>query len=298
MIYGPNVWLAFIGAAGVFIVVLALLAIPHYRISANPDEPRGFLNSLQRRLDQAEFKLTAQEFLRMCCILAVVLGLVGFVLTGILAGALMGAVIGIVGYWTLLEDRRESARRAYQEALAEVVDILQEAFASTRTLQMALEVVAKHAPPIVRADFQEITARGSAGEELADSLRLVAGRRRDVMCDRLTEALIAHIEKGGELTPVLHALGDAVRGLSAVRRRVSTAQARIRWEARIVCLAPLAFIVILRFTAPDLQQPFYATVFGQLSVLVVGLMCGAAYYLMNRLGQRALDPVESAGGVR
>ncbi len=100
--------------------------------------------------------------------------------------------------------------------------------------------------------------------------------------------------------PVLNALGEAVRGLTSVRRRIATAQARIRWEARVVCLAPFVFIVILRFTAPDLQQPFYASLVGQLSVLVVGFLCGAAYYLMNRMGHQALNPLEAPGmtGIR
>ncbi len=297
MIYGPNVLIAFIGAAGVFAVVLAVLAFPHYRIT-EPDEPQGFMASLQRRLDQADMQITAQEFLRLSFILAFTLGLVAIVLTGLAAGAIVGAALGLVGYWAYLEDRRETRRRAYQDALAEVVDILQEAFAATHSLPMALDVVAQHCAPILRGDFEEMSARGRAGASLIDSLRLVASRRRDVLFDRLMEALIANVEEGGELTPVLRALGEAVRGLAAVRRRIATAQARIRWEARVVCLAPFAFITILRFTVPDLQQPFYATIVGQLSIFAVALMCGAAYYLMNRMGHQALAPLESMGAAK
>ena len=98
--------------------------------------------------------------------------------------------------------------------------------------------------------------------------------------------------------PILKALGEAVRGLASVRRRVATAQSRIRWEARVVCLAPFVFIVILRFTAPDLQRPFYATIWGQLAMMLVACMCGGAYYLMNRMGAKALDPIESINTVK
>lgn len=296
--YGPNLLTAFFGALGVLVAVLAGLALPHYRISNEPERREGALAVLQRKLDQADMQLTATEFLRVAVLLGLGLAVAAFLVTGILAAALVGAVFGIVAYWAYLEDRRETRRRTYQEALAEVVEIMQEAVGANHTLPVALEIVAKHASPVVRGDFEEVAAQSRTGADLAESLRRMANRRRDVMADRLVEALIAYENSGGELMPILRALGDAIRGLASVRRRVATAQSRIRWEARVVCLSPFVFVVILRQTAPALQDPFYATVWGQLAILAVALMCGAAYYIMNRMGKRALNPLESTGGVK
>lgn len=296
--FGPNVLIAFLGAVGVLVAVLAGLALPHYPISAEPEERESVLKVLQRKLDQGDMQLTATEFLRVSLLLALGLGVAAYFLTGIVAAVFVGIVLGIVAYWAWLEDRRETRRRAYQEALADVVEIMQESVGANNTLPVTLEIAARHCAPVLKQDFDEIAARSRTGSDLIQALRIVADRRRDVMCDRLAEGLIAYQENGGELMPILKALGDVIRGLASVRRRVATAQSRIRWEARIVCLAPFVFIVILRQTAPDLQQPFYATMWGQLSVLVVALMCGAAYYLMNRMGKRALDPIETAGTVQ
>lgn len=296
-LFGPNVLLALLGALGVLVAVLSGLALPHYRIL--PEMKReGLRERLQRKLDQADFQLTASEFLRVAFLLAIGLGIVAYVLTGIFAAAFIGAVGGIVGYWTLLEDRRERRRREYQEALADAVDILQEAVNTKNNLNAGLAIVAKYCAQAVRSDFEEIVARIAANDDIADALRFIAKRRRDVMVDRFAEALIAYEKDGGKLLPILQALGEAVRGLASVRRRVATAQSRIRWEARVVCLAPFVFIVILRFTAPDLQRPFYATVFGQLAMILVACMCGGAYYLMNRTGAKALDPIESISTVK
>ena len=296
MSFGPNVLLAFLGAMGVLIAVLAGLAQPRYRLIEKAPRER-WRERMQRKLDQADIPLTAGEFLRMVLLLALVLGIIAYVLTGIAAAAFIGAIGGIVGYWTYLQDQRERRRREYQEGLADAVDILQEAAGTNNSLVQGLQVVAKHCAPALRGDFEELVARASAGQELREALRRMAARRRDVMCDRFVEALIAYENQGGKLLPILQALSEAVRGLAAVRRRVATAQSRIRWEARVVCLAPFLFIVILRFTAPDLQQPFYASVWGQLAVIVVAGMCGGAYYLMNRMGAKALDPIESINTV-
>lgn len=295
MFYGPNVLFAFIGAAGVLVLVLSLMAIPHYRISKDVED-QSFMARLQRKLDQADLDITAAEYLKTSLFLAVVDSLVAYISTGAPAAALLGAILGFLGYWTYLEDRRDKRRRAYQEALLEVINILQEGFASMRSLEMAITTVAEHAPDVVRADFVEIATQMSLQANLDEVLMRVARRRRDLIFDRLVEALIANRRTGGQqLGPVLGALRESVQALASGRRRVATAQERIRWEARIVCLAPLTFIVILRQTAPDLQGPFYASIFGQIAIIVVGMMSALAYYVMNRIGSRAVQPLESAG---
>lgn len=301
MFYGPNVLIAFMGAAGFLVMILSLLAHPRYSLVKDlarlegQEAGGGLMARLQRKLNQADIPITAGEFMRVSLMLGLAVGFGAFVLTGIAITGLLGLALGFFAYWSYLEDQRDKRRIAYQEALAEVVDILQEAFAATNALYMALEVVAEHAPQPVREDFTEITRRLRVGEDLSTVLREVTERRRETMLDRLTEALIAHMEEGGELGPVLRPLARGVRGMARVRRQVAAAQAKIRWEARIVCLAPFLFMIILRFTAPTLQGPFYATVWGQLSVLLVAGLSTGAYYVMNRMGKRALAIIESAG---
>ncbi len=295
MFYGPNVLLAFVGAAGVLVIVLSILAIPHYELAKGEDEA-SLMVRLQRKLDQADLHITAGEYLKTSVFLALVFGIVAFILTYAPAAQILGTILGFLSYWTYLEDRREKRRREYQEALLEVINILQEGFASMRSLEMALATVAEHAPEIARKDFVEIVTQMSMKENLEAVLMQIAKRRRDLIFDRLVEALIANRRTGGQqLGPVLNALRESVQALASGRRRVETAQQRIRWEARIVCLAPFTFIAILRQTAPDLQGPFYASMFGQVAILLVGCMSALAYYIMNRMGARAVQPLESGG---
>ncbi len=301
MFYGPNVLIAFMGAVGFFVIILSFLA--HPRFSLVKDMARlegqggvgGPMERLNRKLHQAEIPITAGEFLKVSLVLGLAIGFGAFIATGIPIMGLLGLALGFFAYWSYLEDRRDKRRIAYQEALAEVVDILQEAFAATNALHMALEVVAEHAPEPVRKDFQEITRRLHLGEDVAEVLQDVAKNRREMMLDRLVEALVAHVEEGGELGTILRALATAVRGMARVRREVSASQAKIRWEARVVCVAPFIFMGILRFTAPTLQRPFYGTIWGQLSVLVVVALTSTAYYVMERMGSKALTMTESAG---
>ncbi|MBI3913118.1 MAG: type II secretion system F family protein [Chloroflexi bacterium] len=295
MVYGPNVLLAFLGAAGVLIIALGVMAIPRYNLSPGRDDAKGFLARLQGKIDQADLKISAMEFLSTATLLGMGLGFAAFALTGAIAAGLFGVGLGFLGYWSYLDDRRAKRRRDYQEALAETVDILREGFAASNTLNAALHIVAEHAPAVVRSDFQEVVAAESLGQNFVDALYRVAERRRDVMLDRIVEALTLGKEEGGSINAILAVLGQSIRALASARRRIATSQTRVRWEARIVCLAPFSFLVILRQTAPDLIEPFLASIWGQGAVIVIGLMSGLAYQLMNRIGQRAIEPMESVG---
>jgi Flp pilus assembly protein TadB len=219
-----------------------------------------------------------------------------YVGTGAPTAFLLGVMIGIVGYWSYLEDRRDNRRRDYQDALSAVVDMFIQAALAGLAIQASIPFVAERAPLLVRGDFERLYKAIQAGTSLPEALTQIAEMRRDMAFDRLAEALTATYKTTGQLMPVLEPLNEMVRGLAAARRRIATAQSRIRWEARIVCVAPFVFIVILNQTAPDLQQPFYASWVGQVALVVVGCMCFTAYYIMNRIGQRAMQVLESADG--
>ena len=303
MLREPNVLIAFVGSAGFLVMALSLLAHPRYSLARELArlegeegiEERSLVARLQRTLKQANIPISAPEFLRVSLVLGIVIGGAGLLLTGAPVLGVLGFLGGSALYWMHLSDRRDKARIAYQEALLGVIQILQETFAATGSLPMALDAVAEHAPPAARPDFEEIRNRYHVGESLPEVLQEVADRRREVMMDQLVEALIAHSQEGGELGPVLNAVGQAARGMSRVRQKVNSSMVKIIWEARIVCVAPFVFMVILRFTAPALQGPFYASLWGQIALVAVVALCVMAYYFMNRMGRKALAVIESMG---
>ncbi len=292
-LYGPNVLVAFIGAAGVLILTLVLQIKPEHRLIEGGPRRTKFSERLQRKLNEADLDVSASEFIRIALFLGLVLGLVLYLSIGAWTAFLVGLGIGIAGYWSYLEDRRDNRRRQYQDEMSAAIDMLLQASSVGMGVPMAVQFAAERAPGMVRADFQKTQRLQATGTPLEDALKTVSAERQDMLFDRLTEALISTHLRQTSLLDVLRPMNELVRGLSAARRRIATAQVRIRWEARIVCVAPFVFILILNQTAPDLQRPFYGSVVGQIALIVIGAMCFSAYYLMNRIGARAMRPVES-----
>ena len=82
MTYGPNVLLAFLGAAGVLIIAIALQYTPNYRLHTAASRPTSLRARLQRALDQADLQITSGEFVRVALILGLILGGLLYVGTG------------------------------------------------------------------------------------------------------------------------------------------------------------------------------------------------------------------------
>jgi tight adherence protein B len=294
LFYGPNVALALLGGAGVLAMFLALFAsAPSAQVArkVSGEERRG--TSLQQRIEQANLPVTAGEFARTGAVLAAATGVLGYVLLRTVTGAALGALVGPLAYWGYLGAKRDRTRRAYQEALARVATILRDVIGRGGSLREAIAAVAQRGPGVAQADFQEANGALAAGETLEKALEPLGERRRDPVLAMLLEILLVHREHGGGVKGVLDRLASAARRRANVRKRIMAEQAQLRWEARIVSIAPFVMLAIFRFSAPGLVAPYYATTSGELTILLAGLISIVSYVLVMRTGNRPLQIVES-----
>jgi len=295
LFYGPNVALALLGGAGVLTMFLALFAsAPAAQVGRKVSGEGQRRTSLQHMIEQANMPVTAGEFLRTGAILAVATAVLGYVLLRTITGVALGALIGPLAYWGYLGAKRDKTRRAYQEALARVATILRDVIGRGGSLREAIGAVAQRGPGVAQADFQETNAALASGEALEKALEPLGERRRDPVLGMLLEILLVHREHGGGVKSVLDRLASAARRRANVRKRILAEQAQLRWEARIVSIAPFIMLAIFRFSAPGLVSPYYATTSGEITVLLAGLISIASYVLVMRVGNRPLQIVESA----
>ena len=295
LFYGPNVALALLGGAGVLTMFLALFAsAPSAEVGRKVSGAERRKTSLQHKIEQANLPITAGEFLRTGAVLAVGTTVLGYVLLRTVTGAVLGAAIGPLAYWGYLGGRRDETRRAYQESLARVATIARDIIGRGGSLNEAIAAIAKRGPATTRGDFEEAKAALASGRSLEQALEPLGERRRDPILTMLIEILMVHVEHGGRVKTVLDRLAAATRRRANVRSRILAEQAQLRWEARIVSLAPFLMLAIFRLSAPGLVVPYYATTAGEITVLLSGLISIVSYILVMRVGNRPLQIVESA----
>jgi tight adherence protein B len=147
--------------------------------------------------------------------------------------------------------RESTRRRALEEAVPEVLDVLRATVAAGISPRRALQAAAEGAPPALEALLAEAVRAAELGAGAGQALATAAKR------EGLTELLLAGealdlaeatgAPPGPVLAGVAAAAADRVRTRQA--RLAATAQARL--SARVVAAMAPAFLLVLAVTSPS-----------------------------------------------
>lgn len=246
--------------------------------------------ALQARLDAAELPVTAVEFLTTCAILAAATAGVALVL-GAPALALAGLLIAPAVLWQRYEARRDGFRQEYDQALAEVVQLLREGFSATGALRDALDHAVQNGPEPAAADFREVWRARATGQSLEESFAPVLERRRNPYLQMVAEALTLKASQGGSVGQVLTSLETMIREQVALRREIVAKQAQARLESSIICLAPMAFFVAMKILPwmRGYEAGFYSTGLGQIVLAGAVVFSALAFFLARKMATRGLN---------
>ena len=189
-----NLLLAVLFGAGVFALVAAFFyerpvkLLEVEKIYGRGEATLTFIQRVQRQLDDARFNISASEFLRVSAVLAVLGGLLMYLLSGALLAGGIGLVMGGASYWVYLSNKAAKALEAYEDSLPQVVSRLITGAKLGTTLGLAAEHVARFGPLNSRDDWAYIAAQLKSGAGTEQVLRVVSEKRGEVRVDGCEEA--------------------------------------------------------------------------------------------------------------
>jgi tight adherence protein B len=292
-----NLFIAFVGATGIFAAVLAISSPPRARLDAVGgllEEEVGPVDKLQQKLDQADLHVKAGEFIRVSLLLGVGLAVGGYLMTGTMTSILLGFGAGSFAYYAYLTDRRDRRRQQYQDALVDVIGLLVEGFQSGNTLQAAFRSVADYGPENVGQDWGQVSAQIQAGVSIKKALMELSARRRDPILDTIVQTLVVVQQQGGRLSEALAGLEETVRERVRIRQRVSAEQSQPLWELRMVSALPFVVVPILRGIAPE-YKAFMNSPLGEIMFATAWGITILGYYLAQRYITSVTQVEESFG---
>ena len=299
-IIAPNIFIAVLGAVGVFALFLSFVIRQGAELrqadlaAGRVRETAGTMDRLQERIDQAGLFMTAGEFLRVALLVGLGAGFGFYLLTSIPAGFPLGLLVGVAGYWSFLGEKRDRHRQKYQSALGEAVALLKEGFHTGNALPAAVEHVVQYGPAILAEDFRRLGAQLQTGTPAEEALREMADRRRDPILDVIIETLIVNHRNQGRISHILDALLKTVRERMRIRRRIKSEQSQPIWQLRLLTAMPFIATVMLRGIAPE-YIVFWSAGLGQLSLLLAWGLAIAGYFLGMRFVTRSTAIAESFG---
>jgi Flp pilus assembly protein TadB len=244
---------------------------------------------LQSRLEAAEMPISAREFLSTCLIAALVCA-VAALLLGAPALAVAGVTIAPALIWQRFESQRDAFRQAYDESLAECVQLLREGFSAAGALEHALEHAARNGADPAAADLRDVHRAKLVGTPLGEAFAGVLGRRHNPYLRMVAEVLTLKSTEGGSAGDVLLGLETMVREQVALRREILAKQAQSRIESMIVSLAPFGFFLVMKVMPwmREYENGFYASPIGQLVLTLAVVFSGLSFFLARRIANRGL----------
>ena len=204
------------------------------------------------------FNLSALAIAGWTIVGGIFASIAGAIIFQSLWGLLIGLAAPFVTRW-FVSRRVSKMRRAFEEQLADNLDVLAGAMRTGHSTMGALSVMVDSAIEPSKTEFRRVLQDEQLGVPLDDALMVMARRMQSQDAEQIALVMRLQREAGGNTAEVLDRVAEVIRGRMELRRLVEvlTAQARIsRW---ILTSLPIFVLLALVFTGGDYLQPMLST---------------------------------------
>jgi tight adherence protein B len=184
---------------------------------------------------------------------------------------LLGLAAPFVTRW-IVSRRVKKMRKAFEEQLADNLDVLAGAMRTGHSTMGALSVMVDSSIEPSKTEFRRVLQDEQLGVPLDDALMVMARRMQSIDAEQIALVMRLQREAGGNTAEVLDRVAEVIRGRMELRRLVDvlTAQARIsRW---ILTALPIFVLLILMFTGGEYLQPMMDSLIGKIMLVAGGVM--------------------------
>ena len=167
-------------------------------------------------------------------------------------GLLAGLAAPFVTRW-IVSRRVRKMRRAFEEQLADNLDVLAGAMRTGHSTMGALSVMVDSAIEPSKTEFRRVLQDEQLGVPLDDALMVMARRMESRDAEQIALVMRLQREAGGNTAEVLDRVAEVIRGRMELRRLVDvlTAQARIsRWILTALPIFVLLALMLHRRRLP------------------------------------------------
>ena len=205
----------------------------------------------------------------------IVAGIVASLVAAVIFQSLWWLLIGLAAPFVtnfIVSRRVKKMRRAFEEQLADNLDVLAGAMRTGHSTMGALSVMVDSSIEPSKTEFRRVLQDEQLGVPLDDALMVMARRMKSYDAEQIALVMRLQREAGGNTAEVLDRVAEVIRGRMELRRLVDvlTAQARIsRW---VLTGLPIFVLIALIFTGGDYLDPMLSSLIGKIFLVVGAVM--------------------------
>ncbi len=214
-----------------------------------------FGRKVQRKLAQADLKLTLFEFM-----LVKLFGLVALLVVGLFIGrggvvqlvlfSLAGVVVGFFMPDFYLKFRISKRLKSFNDQLGDTISLLANSLRSGYSLLQSMELVARESPDPIGSEFRRVVREVGLGISPQDALGNLLNRMPSDDLDLLITAINIQYEVGGNLAQILDTISHTIRERVRIKGEIQVLTAQGRISGYLIAALPIVIGVLVTIINP------------------------------------------------
>ena len=242
------------------------LGLGDTEVAAKVEKAMGqqtFGKKVQRKLAQADLKLTLFEFmltkvftLAIGILVGMYLGRGGAIQQVIFGGA--GIIIGFFAPDWYVKFRFGKRLKDFNGQLGDTISLLANSLRSGYSLLQSMELVSREAPEPIGGEFRRVVREVGLGLSAQDALHNLYRRVPSDDLDLLITAINIQYEVGGNLSQILDTISHTIRERVRIKGEISVLTAQGRISGYLISCLPISLGVIVTIINPTYMNTMWA----------------------------------------
>jgi tight adherence protein B len=245
-------------------------------------ERRGVLDKVESMLERANLPLRAPEAMFFTAVLALVLVVLSFFLTGNILVALIVAGFAAVVPGAVLNFLIRKRQKAFRAQLPDMLTLLAGTLKAGYSIGQGFESVSTEVDDPMGRELRRVVTETRLGRSLEESLEAVAERLESEDFGWAVMAIRIQREVGGNLAELLLTVADTMTQRERLRREVSTLTAEGRISAIIIGALPPVLAGVMFVLNPEYIKELFSPGLGYMLIGAALVMMAIGFAWMKK----------------
>ena len=240
--------------------------------------------SIESRLMQADWSMKPQTFMMISGILAVIFGVLPFILgLSPLACAGLAFVMGFGLPRFILNSAIARRQKKFISHFADAMDIIVRGVRTGLPLNDCLKIIAHESPDPLGSEFRRVVEGESLGIPINVCLEQMYERMPISEVNFFSTVLNIQKTTGGNLGEALANLSKVLRGRKILREKIKALSAEAKVSAVIIGSLPIIVMLLVTIASPDYMNDLYKTTTGQRNMIIGAVMMVMGTAMMKKM---------------
>lgn len=243
----------------------------------------GYKKAVQLQLNRAHILLKAEEYITICIILFLAMGILTFISVHSLVFSVVMAIISWFIPLLILKSRVRKRVKSLNEQLSDAIVLISNSLKAGYSFFQAADIVAKEMTGPIAEEFSHLQKEINLGLTTERALENLVHRVSSDDLELVVTAVLIQRQVGGNLAEVLDNISSTIRDRIKIKGEVKTITAQGRMSGLIISLLPPVLGVLIYMVNPEHISILFKNPIG-IAILAFSLLMELiGIYFINRI---------------